>query len=140
MERLPVVLALTPVAERAVEHLLFGRAAVLEPGASECAASLAALAHDRWRCVLVELDALGGGLDLRLAGDPRQGSLLGLVRAVAAGDGALGELLERWLTVRDGWPPVLLGPPEPERSLAELGEPGSAASALRALASVSPLA
>jgi MinD-like ATPase involved in chromosome partitioning or flagellar assembly len=110
------------------------------PGASECAASLAALAHERWRCVLVELDALGGGLDLRLGADPRQGSLLGLVRAVAAGDGALGELLERWLTVRDGWPPVLLGPPERERSLAELGEPGSAASALRALASVSPLA
>ena len=110
------------------------------PGASECAASLAALAHERWPCVLVELDALGGGLDLRLGADPRQGSLLGLVRAVAAGDGALGELVERWLTVRDGWPPVLLGPPERERSLAELGEPGSAASALRALASVSPLA
>ena len=110
------------------------------PGASECAASLAALAHGRWRCVLVELDALGGGLDLRLGADPRQGSLLGLVRAVGAGDGALGELLERWLTVRDGWPPVLLGPPELERSLAELGEPGSAASALRALASDSPLA
>ena len=30
MERLPVVLALTPVAERAVEHLVFGRDAVLE--------------------------------------------------------------------------------------------------------------
>ena len=34
VERLPVVLALTPVAERAVEQLLFGRGAVLEPRAS----------------------------------------------------------------------------------------------------------
>ena len=34
VERLPVVLALTPDAERTVEHLLFGRAAVLEPRAS----------------------------------------------------------------------------------------------------------
>jgi Flp pilus assembly CpaE family ATPase len=110
------------------------------PGASECAASLAALAHERWRCVLIELDALGGGLDLRLGADPRQGSLLGLVRAVAAGDGALSELLERWVTVREGWPPVLLGPAELEQSLAELAEPGAAASALRALASVYPLA
>jgi hypothetical protein len=110
------------------------------PGASECAASLAAFAHDRWRCLLVELDALGSGLDLRLGADPRQGSLLGLVRAVAAGDGALGELLERWVTAREGWPPVLLGPPEREQSLDELAEPGAAASALRALASAYPLA
>ena len=69
------------------------------PGASECAASLAALAGERWTCVLVDLDALGGGFDLRLGVDPRQGSLLGLARAVASGDGALGELLERWLAV-----------------------------------------
>ena len=34
MERVPVVLALTPVAERAVEHLLFGRDAAVEPRAS----------------------------------------------------------------------------------------------------------
>ena len=34
MERLPVVLALTPMAERAVEHLLFGRDAAIEPRAS----------------------------------------------------------------------------------------------------------
>ena len=31
------------------------------PGASECAASLAALAAERWACVLVDLDLLGGG-------------------------------------------------------------------------------
>jgi Flp pilus assembly CpaE family ATPase len=109
------------------------------PGASECAASLAALAAERWPCILVELDALGGGLDLRLGADPRQGSLLGLARAVAAGDGALGELLERWLTVREGWPPVLVGPPESVQTLAELASPGAAAGTLRALASVYPL-
>jgi len=109
------------------------------PGASECAASLTALAAERWRCVLVELDALSGGLDLRLGADPRQGSLLGLARAVAAGDGALGELLERWLIVREGWPPVLVGPPDPEQALDELAHPGVAAGMLRGLASVYPL-
>jgi Flp pilus assembly CpaE family ATPase len=109
------------------------------PGSSECAASLAALAAERWSCALVELDALSGGLDLRLGADPRQGSLLGLARAVAAGDGALGELLERWLTVREGWPPVLVGPPDPEQTLAELAHPGAAAGTLGALASVYPL-
>lgn len=109
------------------------------PGASECAASLAALAAERWSSVLVELDALGGGLDLRLGADPRQGSVLGLARAVRAGDGALGELLERWLMARDGWPPVLVGAPDPEQALSELARPGVVASTLRALASVHPL-
>ena len=109
------------------------------PGASECAASLAALAAERWTCLLVELDALSGGLDLRLGTDPRQGSTLGLARAVGAGDGAIGELLERWLTTREGWPPVLVGPPDPDQTLAELATPGAAAGALRALASVYPL-
>jgi len=109
------------------------------PGASECAASLSVLATKRWRCVLVELDALGGGLDLRLGADPRQGSVFGLARAVQAGDGALGELVERWLTARDGWPPVLLGPPDPARALAELAHPGIAAGVLRALATLCPL-
>lgn len=110
------------------------------PGASECAASLAALAAERWTCVLVELDALGGGLDLRLGSDPRQGSLIGLTRAVASGDGALDELLERWLTVREGWPQVLVGPPDLERSLGELAQPGAVAATLRALAGIYPLA
>jgi hypothetical protein len=109
------------------------------PGASECAASLAALAARRWRSVLVELDALGGGLDLRLGADGRQGSILGLARAVRAGDGALGELLERWLAVRDGWPPVLVGPPDPVQALSELARPGVVAGALRALATSYPL-
>ena len=110
------------------------------PGSSECAASLAALAAERWTCVLVELDALSGGLDLRLGADPRQGSLLGLARAVAAGDSAPGELLERWLTVREGWPPVLVGAPDPKQTLGELTLPGAAAGTLRALASIYPLA
>ncbi len=109
------------------------------PGASECAASLSVLAAQRWRCVLVELDAFGGGLDLRLGADPRQGSVLGLARAVHAGDAALGELFERWLTAREGWPPVLVGPPDPARALEELARPGMAAGVLRALATLCPL-
>jgi len=109
------------------------------PGASECAASLAALAAEKWPCVLIELDALGGGLDLRLGIDPREGSTLGLARAVRAGDGALGELLERWLTNRDGWPSALVGAPDPASALDEFARPGVAAGAVRALASLYPL-
>jgi hypothetical protein len=109
------------------------------PGASECAASLAALAQERWPTALVECDLLGGGLDLRLAADGHEGSLLGLVRACAAGDGAVGELLERWLVRRPGWPPVLLAPPEPWEPIDELAQPGGIAGALRALAAAVPL-
>jgi hypothetical protein len=109
------------------------------PGASECAISLAALAQERWAAALVECDLLGGGLDLRLSADGREGSLRGLVRACAAADGAVGELLERWFVRRPWWPPVLLGPPDPEEPLGELAEPGAIAAALHALAAVVPL-
>jgi Flp pilus assembly CpaE family ATPase len=109
------------------------------PGASEFAASLAALAGKRWTSVLVELDALGGALDLRLAADAHQGSLLGVARAADAGDSALRELLERWLATRDGWPPVLLGPATLAQALPELARPGAVANALDALAEVTPL-
>lgn len=109
------------------------------PGASECAASLGGLAAGRWSCVLVELDALGGALDLRLGADPRQGSVLGLSRAAGGRDGALGELLDRWLSRRAGWPPALVGAPEPAEALEELARPGVAARTLRGLASQFPL-
>ncbi|RDI75857.1 hypothetical protein Gocc_0276 [Gaiella occulta] len=105
------------------------------PGTSECAASLA----ERWPAVLVELDALGGALDLRFAGGPRRGGLLELVRAAGSADGVVGELLERWLADADGWPPVLLGPPEFERDLSELAHPGAVSNALAALRSHFPL-
>jgi Flp pilus assembly CpaE family ATPase len=110
------------------------------PGASECAASLAALAARRWQALLVELDALGGALDLRLAADAHQGSLLGVARAADAGESALRELLERWLATREGWPPVLLGPATLAQALPELARPGAVAKALNALAAVTPLA
>src|SRR5205823_11989876 len=109
------------------------------PGASECAASLAALAARRWPALLVELDALGGALDLRLAADAHQGSLLGVDRAADAGDSALRELLERWLATSEGWPPVLLGPATLTQALPELARPGAVAKALTALAAVTPL-
>ena len=109
------------------------------PGASECAASLAALAARRWQALLVELDALGGALDLRLAADAHQGSLLGVARAADAGESALRELLERWLATREGWPPVLLGPATLAQALPELARPGAVAKALNALAEVTPL-
>jgi MinD-like ATPase involved in chromosome partitioning or flagellar assembly len=109
------------------------------PGASECALSLAALAQEHWPTGLVECDLLGGGLDLRLGTDGREGSLIGVVRACTVGDGALGELLERWLVRRPGWPPVLLAPPDPAEPLDELFQPGALAAALRALAHTVPL-
>ena len=108
------------------------------PGASECAASLAALAARRWPTVLVEVDALGGGLDVRLGADAREGSLLGLIRAAQTGEGVLGELLERWLTEREGWPAVLLAPPDHDSG--ELAAPGVLTRALNALAALYPLA
>lgn len=109
------------------------------PGASECAASLAALAARRWPTVLVEIDALGGGLDVRLGADATQGSLLGLIRAVSGGDGGVQrELVERWLVEPAAWPAVLLGPPDPQ-ALIELARPGAMTRALHALSSLYPL-
>jgi hypothetical protein len=110
------------------------------PGASECAASLAALAAERWPALLVELDALGGGLDLRLDADPRQGSVLGLVRAAASGEAVPPELVEHWLAGgSNGWPPALVGPPDLATDLAELSRPGAVAAAIRTLTTIVPL-
>ena len=109
------------------------------PGASECAASLATLAGERWRTFLVELDLLGGSLDIRLGADPQQGSLLGLARALEAGAPAVAELLERWLTVRPGWSPVLLGRPADGGGFPDLTRPGVVRRCLAALAETVPL-
>lgn len=105
------------------------------PGASELAASLAALGSCTWRTLLVEVDLLGdGGLALRLGSDPAQGSLLALLRATAMGEPALSELLERWIVTRNGWPPVLLAPAAPGQAIAELDRPGAIRTGLEALA------
>jgi Flp pilus assembly CpaE family ATPase len=108
------------------------------PGSSECALSFAALAARRWPTVLVEADALGGGLALRLGADPNHGSLLGLIRATQTGDGALAELAERWTISREGWPDVLLGAPD-TRALIDLAQPAAMTGALDALAGIYPL-
>jgi Flp pilus assembly CpaE family ATPase len=108
------------------------------PGASECAASLAALADQRWPTLLLELDLLESTLALRLGADPQHGSLLGLVRAQAA-DGSLQELLERWTTGgANGWPPVLVAPPDADVNIDELARPGAIRAALEAAATVYP--
>jgi MinD-like ATPase involved in chromosome partitioning or flagellar assembly len=110
------------------------------PGASELACSLAALASGQWRALLVELDLLGdAGLALRLGSDASQGSLLALLRATGAGEPALGELLERWLVARAGWPGVLLAPAQPEQVIEELDQPGAIRAGLDALAAQHPL-
>lgn len=108
------------------------------PGSSECAVSLAGLATRRWPTMLIEADALGGGLALRLGADPSRGSILGLIRAVQAGDGAPAELAERWTVKPEGWPAVLLGAPDP-RALIDLAEPGAMTRALDALTGLYPL-
>jgi MinD-like ATPase involved in chromosome partitioning or flagellar assembly len=109
------------------------------PGASECAASLAALADQRWPTLLLELDLLEHALALRLGVDPQHGSLLGLVRAQAA-DGSLRDLLACWTTTGDrGWPPVLVAPPDAHLHIDELARPGAIRAALAAAASIYPL-
>lgn len=108
------------------------------PGASECAASLAALADQRWPTLLLELDLLDHTLALRLGADPQHGSLLGLVRAQAT-DSSLQELLERWTTGgANGWPPVLVAPPDSDVHIDELARPGAIRAALDAAATVYP--
>lgn len=106
------------------------------PGTTECAASLAALLSDRWPVLLLECDALGGDLDVRIGADPDDGSTLALVRALQA-DRAdeLDDLLARWTVAGRGWPAVLLGPPPGSGSATELARPGAIARALDALAS-----
>jgi hypothetical protein len=106
------------------------------PGASECAASLAALAATRWGSMLVEVDAIGASLDVRLGADPHDGSLAGVARAVQNDEPGLRDLVDRWLVDRPGWAPTLLGAPDPVRDLARSG---SAANAVRALAQLHPL-
>lgn len=108
------------------------------PGASECAASLAALASDRWPVLLVELDALGGDLDVRVAADPEDGSVLGLVRATQVDQEELRRLLERWIVGARGWPAVLLGSPARNGAAAELARPGAVARGLEAAAALWP--
>lgn len=108
------------------------------PGSSECAASLAALAARRWPTLLLELDMLGGGLDVRIGADAQQGSVLALTRAATGGE-AIGELLDRWVTSTPGWPPVLLAPPDPEAALEELARPGAIADALGAMRALTAL-
>lgn len=102
------------------------------PGASECAAGLAAIAAERWPVLLVELDVLGGGLDMRIGADSHEGSVLGLVRA-ASTEQALGELIERWTVTAPGWPSTLLVPADLEVALGEFARPGAVADALLAL-------
>jgi Flp pilus assembly CpaE family ATPase len=97
------------------------------PGASELAASFAALVAPRWPVLLAELDGDGGHLALRLDADPQQGSLLGLARALRRNEPETRELLARWLVGGErGWPRVLLGPPDPQRNLSDLVVPGVA--------------
>lgn len=108
------------------------------PGASELAASLAALAARRWATVLVEADALGGGLAARLGVDPGDGSLAGLIRAIDAGESRVRELVERWLVQPEGWPSVLLGPSDPQIA-GELARPGVMTAALDTLATLYPV-
>jgi Flp pilus assembly CpaE family ATPase len=108
-------------------------------GASECAASLAALATARWPTMLVELDGLGGSLSVRLGSNPRQGSVLGLIRAAEQGEDVVPELLERWVSTATGWPSVLLGPAVGDPVLSELARPAAIVRAMNALRAAYPL-
>jgi len=86
--------------------------------------------------MLVEVDAIGPSLDVRLGADAHDGSLAGVARAVQHDEPGLRDLLDRWHVDRPGWAPTLLGAPDPVRDLARSG---SAANAVRALARLHPL-
>jgi Flp pilus assembly CpaE family ATPase len=110
------------------------------PGSSELAASFAAIVARDWRLLLSELDGDGGQLALRLGADPREGSLLGLARALQANEPELEALLPHWLVEAGrGWPPVLLGPPDSPADLAETTGPGLVERLLAVLAASFPL-
>lgn len=95
------------------------------PGASELALSLAALAARSGRVLLAECDGDEGALAVRADADPQQGSLLGLARALQRGDPELEELFPRWLAGGErGWPQLLLGAPDAQRTLHEIVAPG----------------
>lgn len=108
-------------------------------GASECAASLAALATMRWPTILAELDGLGGSLSVRLGTNPHHGSVLGLIRAAEQDEQIVPELLERWVSTAPGWPPVLLGPAAGDPVLTELARPGAIVAAINTLRAAYPL-
>jgi Flp pilus assembly CpaE family ATPase len=110
------------------------------PGASELAASFAARVARDWPVLLAEFDGDGGQLALRLGADPREGSLLGLVRALKANEPEPEALLPHWLLDdRRGWPAVLLGLPDPPTDLAETSSPGLIERLLTVLAASFPL-
>jgi Flp pilus assembly CpaE family ATPase len=109
-------------------------------GGSECACSLAALLDRRWPTLLVECDLGQGGLALRVGADPQQGSLLGLVRASPGADREeLARMLARWTIAPEQWPSLLVAPPDVDRDIDELAEPGAIRAALAAAASAYPL-
>jgi MinD-like ATPase involved in chromosome partitioning or flagellar assembly len=110
------------------------------PGASELAASFAALLARRHRVLLAEFDADGGGLAERLGVDPHAGSLLGLMRALAAGERDAGALLPHWtVAVGRGWPAVLPGLPRATAEPASSMPAGLALALLDLLAADFPL-
>lgn len=108
-------------------------------GASELAGSLAALAAARWPALLVELDALAGGLGLRLAADPGQGSLAAVARALESGEHDLARLLDQWLLRRPGWPALLPLADHSEETLRTLAQPAAVHRSLTALCQPLPL-
>jgi MinD-like ATPase involved in chromosome partitioning or flagellar assembly/CheY-like chemotaxis protein len=110
------------------------------PGASELAASFAAHAARSHRVLLVELDADGSRIARRLGVDPHEGSLLGLVRALAAGEDDPAALLPHWIvTGSRGWPAVLPGLPDPTRDLDQTTAPALAERLLETLSAAYPL-
>ena len=111
------------------------------PGASECAASLAALAPRRWP-TRPRRAATRSAAPSTCAWPPTrtQGSLLGVARAADAGDERT-----RASCSSAGWQRATAGrrccsaQPRPAQALPELARPGAVAEALSALAAVTPL-
>lgn len=105
------------------------------PGASACAASFAALAHRRWPTVLVELDLLGGGLEVCVGRGDGAASPGAVAEAVRRGAEPIPELLDRALAGSErGWPPVLLAPASSDDGLSALTGTGAVEALVRVVA------
>lgn len=129
--------AAAPERAGSVVAVVGGRGA---PGASELAASFAALVARDFPVLLAEFDADGGRLGVRLGLDDSGDALLGLTRALQAGETGVATLLPHWIAgEHDGWSAVLAAPSADVGGLAELADAGVAARVLDVLTASFPL-
>jgi MinD-like ATPase involved in chromosome partitioning or flagellar assembly len=110
------------------------------PGASELAASFAALVGRVHDVILADFDGDGGELALRFGVDVREGSLVALVRALGENESDLPALLPHWVSAASGgWPAVLPGLVDAQLELRDHASPELGGRLVRLLAQYAQL-